>query len=83
MSEKIVLLPEFNHGRWIVKCPDCNGAETYERKGAQVFYCLSEHGLWQTGQAENPPPKYRVAGGSQATQKREYESVTWRICSRP
>jgi hypothetical protein len=31
---------EINAGRWIAKCPDCNGAEAVD-PDERVFYCLS------------------------------------------
>jgi len=31
---------EINHGRWIVRCPACSGAEEAD-PGEPIFYCLS------------------------------------------
>jgi hypothetical protein len=35
-----ILAPEVNHGRWIVRCPACAGAENADPE-EPWFYCLS------------------------------------------
>ncbi len=40
VSKEPALHAEINHGRWIVKCPFCSGAEMAE-PGDPRFYCLS------------------------------------------
>jgi hypothetical protein len=39
-SDDMVVKAEINHGRWIVKCPFCTGAE-FASKRDQRFFCMS------------------------------------------
>jgi len=40
INESITVKAEINHGRWIVKCPWCSGAELAD-KDDRRFFCLS------------------------------------------
>lgn len=39
-EDMVVVRAEINHGRWLVRCPFCSGAEEAD-PGEPVFYCLS------------------------------------------
>jgi hypothetical protein len=39
-EDMVVVRAEINHGRWLVRCPFCSGAEE-ANPGEPVFYCLS------------------------------------------
>lgn len=67
MSKKVNVIAEFNHGRWIARCPDCNGAE--EVKRGQKFWCLSDQWNFEKGWQENPPVEYMVAFPSKDNEK--------------
>lgn len=83
-QQNIFLFPRLNHGRWIVDCPDCNGAELAWR-GAD-FQCLSELNLFELGQLETPPPTYKLQWVSprlevkaiKVLRLRKLENMNWR-----